>query len=67
MISDMHHLVGPREIAEMLGVSRQRVTQLTEQPGFPKPEVNLAMGKVWRTEDVIEWAKQTGRRVEERD
>jgi predicted DNA-binding transcriptional regulator AlpA len=58
----MHHLVGAAEIAAMLGVSRQRVQQLTSRPDFPEPAAVLAMGKVWRTEDVQAWAKARGRR-----
>lgn len=52
------HLVGAAEIAELLGVSRQRVTQLTNRADFPKPVARLAMGKVWRLEDVEDWNDQ---------
>lgn len=58
MLSVTHHLVGAQEIARMLGVSRQRVHQLTSRLDFPKPVVTLAMGNVWRREDVEKWAKQ---------
>ena len=57
MIESMHHLVGTAEIAVMLGVSRQRVLQLAQKPGFPKPAVILKGGTVWHTEDIEEWAK----------
>ena len=65
---NMHHLVGAQEIARLLGVSRQRVTQLTTDAkyDFPAPVVVLAMGKVWDREDVIAWAERTGRRVDEK-
>lgn len=56
-----HHLVGAREIETLLGVSRQRVYQLTARPDFPAPVVALAMGKVWSREDVEQWARETGR------
>lgn len=59
----VHHLVGAQEIARMLGVSRQRVTQLAARPDFPAPVVVLAMGKVWHTEEVAAWARSTGREV----
>lgn len=49
----------------MLGVSKQRVRQLAAHPGFPEPLARLAMGPVWRTEDVIAWAKGRGREVKE--
>jgi predicted DNA-binding transcriptional regulator AlpA len=57
-------VVGAAEIAEMLGgLSRQRVSQLTAAKDFPAPLARLAMGSVWRFEDVREWAERTGRKV----
>lgn len=50
-------LMGPAEIARLLGVSRQRVTQLAAEPDFPTPTANLAMGKVWLSADVRAWAE----------
>lgn len=61
MVTVVHHLVGAAEIADLLGVSRQRVQQLIARDDFPKPDVVLAMGKVWRRDDVIAWAQATGR------
>jgi prophage regulatory protein len=63
MMIDVHHLIGAQEIATMLGVSRQRVTQLTARPDFPAPAVILAMGKVWHTEDVEKWAAARNERL----
>lgn len=57
----VHHLVGVAEIAALLGVSRQRVHQLTKLDGFPEPEVVLTAGTVWKRDDVERWAKATGR------
>ena len=54
-------LMGAAEIGGMLGVSKQRVQQLVNHPRFPAPYESLAMGKVWRTADVIAWARETGR------
>lgn len=51
------HLMGAREIEERLGVSRQRVYQLTRRPDWPEPYDTLAMGAVWRTEDVEAWIR----------
>jgi predicted DNA-binding transcriptional regulator AlpA len=52
----MHHLVGMAEIAEMLGVSRQRVSQLIETyEDFPKPEVELTGGRVWSRTAIESW------------
>jgi len=58
MLFVTHHLVGAQEIGRMLGVGRQRVHQLTSRPDFPEPVVTLAMGSVWRREDVEKWQKQ---------
>lgn len=40
-------LVGTRELAELLGVSRQYAWRLTLDPAFPKPVHDLYMGFVW--------------------
>lgn len=62
MVSDVHHIVGSAEIGRMLGgLSRQRVQQLVNRPDFPKPDAVLEMGKVWKREDVEEWARSHGR------
>lgn len=53
--------VGAAEIAEMLGVSRQRVSQLTADSDFPAPWLSLRMGKIWLASDVRDWAARTGR------
>lgn len=53
--------MGVTEIAEMLGVSRQRVHQLAQTPEFPEPVARLSAGTVWTREAVEEWARATGR------
>lgn len=56
-------LVAAAELADMLGVSRQRVSQLTRDGaefGFPEPWVRLKAGKIWLASDVRAWA--AGRR-----
>lgn len=55
--------IGPAEIARMLNVTRQRVTQLRERDDFPKPWATLATGHIWRAEDVAAWAEKGGRKV----
>ena len=45
----------------MLGVSRQRISQITTHRDFPAPVVVLRMGKVWDLADVRRWAKEHGR------
>ena len=50
-------LVSATEIAEMLGVSRQRVNQLIQAyTDFPEPEADLAIGRVWLRSAVQSWA-----------
>lgn len=57
-----HHLVGLTEIATMLGLSRQRVHQLTQEDAtFPKPTVILKAGLIWERAAVEAWAERTGR------
>lgn len=48
--------VGPGEIAAMVGLSRQRVDQLSRQVGFPAPWAELMTGRVWRDTDIEAWA-----------
>ncbi len=56
-----HHLVSRVEIAEMFGVTRQRVHQLVSRPDFPEPIAVLGVGMIWNREDVEQWARRTGR------
>lgn len=64
-----HHLVGVGEIAVMLGVSRQRVDQISrEYEDFPAPEVILSTGRVWLRASVERWVRlhpdrRSGRRT----
>jgi len=53
-----HHLVGMAEIAEMLGVTRQRADQLTRAyADFPKPEAELSAGRVWKRAAIERWIR----------
>jgi hypothetical protein len=47
-----HHLVGVVKVAAMLGVSRQRVSQLADTKDFPAPAAVLAAGPVWERQAV---------------
>lgn len=67
MLTDMDHLVGAQEIGRLFRVGRQRVQQLTNRADFPRPVAELAMGKVWSTEDVRHWAIEHGRTLHEND
>jgi predicted DNA-binding transcriptional regulator AlpA len=57
-------LVGATEIAQMLDCSRQWVNQMARSDsGFPKPEAELAGGRVWKRSAIEKWAKANGRTV----
>jgi predicted DNA-binding transcriptional regulator AlpA len=49
-------LVGTSDIAQILGVSRQRANELTKRDGFPTPlaTVNTRIN-VWSRQAVLEW------------
>lgn len=47
--------MGSYEIASALGVTRQRVHQLADQPGFPAPIARLHAGAIWDATDINEW------------
>ena len=49
-------LLGATDVARLLGVSRQRLYQLAERPGFPPPATQLARGALWRREDIEAFA-----------
>ncbi len=56
-------VVGVPEIAEILGVSRQRVYQLIEAyDDFPTPVATLAVGRIWSRAAVEEWNRLHGDR-----
>ena len=58
----VHHLVGVHEVADILGVTRQRVEQLVRAEGFPAPTVVLFAGRrIWHREDIERWGRDTGR------
>ena len=55
------HLMGQTEIADLLGVSRQRAQQLYRDGLLPPVYDTLAMGPVWLKVDIEKWARETGR------
>jgi prophage regulatory protein len=48
-------LMGPHEISQRLGRSRQWTAQLIQRKGFPEPVAVLAIGSVWLAQDVEAW------------
>jgi prophage regulatory protein len=61
----MEEVVAAAEIADYLGVSRQRVAVLVERADFPAPVAHLSVGRVWRTTDVRQRATKRHNRVQE--
>lgn len=53
-------LVGTAEVAELLGLTRQRVQQLTRDADFPAPIAKLSAGWIWRRSDVEQWLRDRG-------
>jgi FtsZ-interacting cell division protein YlmF len=59
-------VVGVAEIAQLLGVSRQRVHELLRSdPQFPEPAAELAAGRIWLRPDVEAWMAARARRAKE--
>ncbi len=56
---------GVAELAEILGVSKQRVYELRSRPDFPKPIAELAAGPVWNRASlnhfIANWTRKPGR------
>ncbi|MBA3267832.1 MAG: AlpA family phage regulatory protein [Acidimicrobiia bacterium] len=52
-------VVGAPEVAQVLGVSRQRVYQLIDTyDDFPAPLATLAVGRVWSRAAIEEWNRR---------
>lgn len=51
--------MGPYEIAEYLGVSRQRFQQIARRPGFPRPYQELRGMKVYLAAEIREWSRRS--------
>lgn len=60
-------LAGGREVADLLGVSKQRLHQLLARDDFPEPVVRLAAGPVWLVNSIHaferQWSRKPGRPV----
>lgn len=46
MTANSPDVLGPEEVRELLGVSRQWLAELRKRPGFPEP-LKLKQGPVW--------------------
>ncbi|MCX2714126.1 hypothetical protein [Mycolicibacterium sp. J2] len=55
-------LVGPAEIADLLGIEANTVNVWkARHADFPKPVKRLRSGDLWDVREVQAWAKATGR------
>jgi predicted DNA-binding transcriptional regulator AlpA len=54
-------LVGIKEVADMLGVSRTRADQLSRRPSFPEPKVRHARVRLWEETEVQAWIEANRR------
>lgn len=51
-----------KEVAEMLGVTSQRVHQIIgERDDFPEPIAYLGVGRIWLTAEILQWMRNDGR------
>ncbi len=46
------------EIAALLGVTRQRASEMAEDERFPKPFTTEGRSRLWRRDDVEAWIDQ---------
>jgi chromosome partitioning protein len=65
-MSAEQRLLGLSEVAELLGASRQTITNWRQRrQNFPSPIAELKSGPIWSREDIVEWAEETGREIAE--
>lgn len=57
----MTDYIGLHEIAARCGVTRQMAFKMAGRRSFPSPVAHLAMGRVWRAQDVKKWVEERGR------
>ena len=55
------------EVADLLGISRQRAAILVDRPDFPRPIDTLAVGRIWSGADVRAYAEKRNRRLDGSD
>ncbi len=63
---EQHDLASTHEIAELLGVSRQRAFMISQKKGFPDPIAELGADgtiRIWLRSKVLAWADDEGREV----
>lgn len=54
-VIDVNDILGTAEVAEVLGVSKQRVYSLRKMAEFPEPFLQLASTPLWDRHEVMEF------------
>jgi hypothetical protein len=60
---DVPELLGVAELAQALGVSKQRISELTELGRFPAPVARLKAGPVWQRSAIARFVRRWPRRA----
>jgi predicted DNA-binding transcriptional regulator AlpA len=63
---DAHELIGPAQVAEMLGVAESTVRQWVHRHRLPPSVSGIADRPRWPRSVIFEWAVTTGRFLRER-
>lgn len=56
-------IVAMAEMIDMLGLTRKRVSVLSNGAEFPAPLATLGVGRIWYYKDIAAWARRTGRAI----
>ena len=69
MSSNGHGLdvVGPAEVAAMIGVKKATVHQANARGRMPAPDLIVSRVPIWTRERIVAWAHDTGRRIVDED
>jgi predicted site-specific integrase-resolvase len=61
----MLDILGPGEVAELLGVTPITVARWRRDGVLPEPDAMLKRVAVWERDTVLLWARETGRLTDE--
>lgn len=53
-------VVAQAEVSDLLGISKQRLSQLRHRDDFPRPIAELTVGAVWDADEIRAWAEDHG-------
>lgn len=54
-------LLGPQEVADLLGCHRDTIRVWRRRRILPEPATHISGMPVWQRETIVGWAKETGR------